>query len=107
MHGTAPDIAGEDKANPTALLLSSVMMLRYMNLNPYADKIEKACFETIREGTVSYYSFNTTDQIDYIYQCSSCNSIFFWLQTVLSPCSDSYNPQSVNLLSDTNHLNIS
>ncbi|KAK6631519.1 Isocitrate dehydrogenase [NAD] subunit alpha, mitochondrial [Polyplax serrata] len=50
VHGTAPDIAGLDKANPTALLLSGVMMLRYMNLNNYADKIEKACFETIKEG---------------------------------------------------------
>ena len=29
VHGTAPDIAGKDLANPTALLLSSVMMLRY------------------------------------------------------------------------------
>lgn len=50
VHGTAPDIAGQDKANPTALLLSSIMMLRYMNLNSYADNIEKACFDTIREG---------------------------------------------------------
>merc|ERR1712038_1179643 len=31
VHGTAPDIAGQDKANPTALLLSSVMMLHHMN----------------------------------------------------------------------------
>lgn len=50
VHGTAPDIAGQDKANPTALLLSSIMMLRYMNLNPAADNIERACFEVIREG---------------------------------------------------------
>lgn len=50
VHGTAPDIAGQDKANPTALLLSAVMMLRYMKLNPYADKIEKACFDVIKEG---------------------------------------------------------
>lgn len=50
VHGTAPDIAGQDKANPTALLLSAVMMLRYMELPSYADKIEKACLETIREG---------------------------------------------------------
>ncbi|CEF67094.1 Isocitrate dehydrogenase [NAD] subunit alpha, mitochondrial [Strongyloides ratti] len=50
VHGTAPDIAGQDKANPTALLLSSVMMLRYMNLGTYADKIEKACFDAIAEG---------------------------------------------------------
>lgn len=50
MHGTAPDIAGQDKANPTALLLSAVMMLRYMNLNSYADVIEQACFDTIKEA---------------------------------------------------------
>jgi len=41
VHGTAPDIAGKDKANPTALLMSSVMMLRYMKLNEHADRIEK------------------------------------------------------------------
>ena len=45
VHGTAPDIAGKDLANPTALLLSSVMMLRYMELYSHADKIESACFE--------------------------------------------------------------
>lgn len=50
VHGTAPDIAGKDLANPTALLLSAVMMLRYMELNTHADKIEKACFATIKEG---------------------------------------------------------
>lgn len=52
VHGTAPDIAGQDKANPTALLLSAVMMLRYMKLDAIAHNIEKACFETIREGKV-------------------------------------------------------
>ncbi|XP_066956056.1 probable isocitrate dehydrogenase [NAD] subunit alpha, mitochondrial [Macrobrachium rosenbergii] len=50
VHGTAPDIAGQDKANPTALLLSAVMMLRYMNLYKHAEVIEKACFDTIKEG---------------------------------------------------------
>ncbi|KAL0271478.1 UNVERIFIED_CONTAM: hypothetical protein PYX00_008559 [Menopon gallinae] len=50
VHGTAPDIAGMDKANPTALLLSAVMMLRYMELYQHADVIEKACFDTIKEG---------------------------------------------------------
>jgi len=50
VHGTAPDIAGQDKANPTALLLSGVMMLRHMNLNEYADVIEAACFKTIADG---------------------------------------------------------
>jgi len=47
VHGTAPDIAGKDLANPTALLLSSVMMLRHLKYHEHADKIEKACFDTI------------------------------------------------------------
>jgi len=42
VHGSAPDIAGQGKANPTALLLSSIMMLRHMGLYQHADKIEKA-----------------------------------------------------------------
>ena len=42
VHGTAPDIAGQDKANPTALLLSSVMMLRHLGLSEHADRIQ-AC----------------------------------------------------------------
>jgi isocitrate dehydrogenase (NAD+) len=50
VHGTAPDIAGKDLANPTALLLSACMMLRYMELNTQADKIQAACFDTIREA---------------------------------------------------------
>ena len=53
VHGTAPDIAGKDLANPTALLLSGVMMLRHLNLDNFAMRIERACFETIREGQVS------------------------------------------------------
>ena len=40
VHGTAPDITGQDKANPTALLLSGVMMLRHLNLNEHADRIQ-------------------------------------------------------------------
>lgn len=54
VHGTAPDIAGHDKANPTALLLSAVMMLRYMNFPDHAAKIEAACFQTIKEGKVGH-----------------------------------------------------
>jgi isocitrate dehydrogenase (NAD+) len=57
VHGTAPDIAGQDKANPTALLLSAVMMLRYMKLDSIANNIETACFETIHERKVSMYFF--------------------------------------------------
>ncbi|TGZ84779.1 isocitrate dehydrogenase subunit 2 [Ascodesmis nigricans] len=50
VHGSAPDIAGKDKANPTALLLSSMMMLQHMGLNEFAVKINKAIMETLAEG---------------------------------------------------------
>ncbi|KAI6249128.1 Isocitrate dehydrogenase [NAD] subunit 2, mitochondrial [Erysiphe necator] len=50
VHGSAPDIAGKALANPTALLLSSIMMLRHMELESYAQKIEKAIFKTLAEG---------------------------------------------------------
>lgn len=50
VHGTAPDIAGKDLANPTALLLSSIMMLRHLNMNEHADNIQNACYEVLREG---------------------------------------------------------
>jgi isocitrate dehydrogenase (NAD+) len=52
VHGSAPDIAGKGLANPTALLLSSIMMLRHMNLYSHADKIEKAAVEVLAEGKV-------------------------------------------------------
>lgn len=50
VHGTAPDIAGKDLANPTALLLSAVMMLRHLKLTSHADKIQQACFAVIKEA---------------------------------------------------------
>jgi isocitrate dehydrogenase (NAD+) len=52
VHGTAPDIAGKDLANPTALLLSAVMMLRHLKMNDKATMIEKAVLGTIAEGKV-------------------------------------------------------
>jgi len=50
VHGSAPDIAGQGKANPTALLLSGIMMLRHMGLFQHADRIEKAVLSTIAAG---------------------------------------------------------
>jgi len=50
VHGTAPDIAGQNKANPTALLLSSIMMLRHLELHTHASRIENAVLKTIRDG---------------------------------------------------------
>ena len=50
VHGSAPDIKGQNKANPTALLLSAIEMLKYIGENGHADKIEKALFKTLAEG---------------------------------------------------------
>lgn len=50
VHGTAPDIAGKDLANPTALLLSACMLLRHINMKEHADRIERAVFTTIASG---------------------------------------------------------
>ena len=50
VHGSAPDIKGQNKANPTALLLSAIEMLRYINEDKYAEKIENALFKTLTQG---------------------------------------------------------
>ena len=46
VHGSAPDIAGKDVANPTALLQSAILMLRYLDETAAADKVQKA-LETV------------------------------------------------------------
>lgn len=48
VHGTAPDIAGQGVANPTALLLSACIMLRHLGLFPWADAIESAVHRALR-----------------------------------------------------------
>ena len=50
VHGSAPDIKGLNKANPTALLLSAIEMLKYIGENVYAEKIESALFKTLSQG---------------------------------------------------------
>jgi isocitrate dehydrogenase (NAD+) len=50
VHGTAPDIAGKGVANPTALLLSGVMMLDYLGDPATARNIETAVHTVYREG---------------------------------------------------------
>ncbi len=47
VHGSAPDIAGKNMANPTALLQSGILMLRYLGERSAADKIEKALHYTL------------------------------------------------------------
>lgn len=51
IHGSAPDIAGKDLANPIATILTGSMMLRYtFNLQQEADAIDSACFAVLNEG---------------------------------------------------------
>ncbi len=52
VHGSAPDIAGQGIANPTALLQSGILMLRYLGERDAAQKIEKAMLKTFAEGKV-------------------------------------------------------
>ena len=47
VHGTAPDIAGKDIANPMAAILSAVMMLRYIGQPQAADRIDKALIQVL------------------------------------------------------------
>lgn len=50
VHGTAPQFQGLNRANPVAMILSGVMMLRYLKEFNIADKVEQAVIEVIREG---------------------------------------------------------
>jgi isocitrate dehydrogenase (NAD+) len=51
VHGTAPDIAGKGLANPTALLMSALLMLDHLGERAAAEKIDAALLKTYREGT--------------------------------------------------------
>ena len=58
VHGTAPDIAGKDLANPTALLFSGCMMLRHLGLHEHAERIQVSrCFFAL--STLNPVSLNT------------------------------------------------
>jgi len=50
VHGSAPDIAGKGLANPTALILSAILMLRHLGKNDVADRIERAIHRVYEEG---------------------------------------------------------
>lgn len=50
VHGSAPDIAGMDKANPTSLLLSFAMLLKDNGMSDKAEKLENAIYAVVEEG---------------------------------------------------------
>jgi isocitrate dehydrogenase (NAD+) len=60
------DIAGQDKVNPTAILLSSVMMLRYLKLPNFADRMEHALFATLAAGTRTHDAGGTASTTEFV-----------------------------------------
>jgi len=50
VHGTAPDIAGKGLANPTALLMSSILMLHHLGESAAAERIQSALIKVYKEG---------------------------------------------------------
>ena len=52
VHGSAPDIAGQGKANPIAMMLSAIMMLRYLGENEAADKFDNAILKVLNDADI-------------------------------------------------------
>lgn len=63
VHGSAPDIAGKNLANPGALILAAVLMLRHIGETKAADKIERSLAEVITEGTSVTRDLNRTNHV--------------------------------------------
>ena len=53
VHGSAPDIAGRNLANPTALLCSAVLMLRHLGKHDVADRVVNAIRQTLTDGVTT------------------------------------------------------
>lgn len=60
VHGSAPKYAGQDKVNPTAIMLSACLMLDYLDEKGAADRIRQAIFKTISEGKIITYDLGGT-----------------------------------------------
>jgi isocitrate dehydrogenase (NAD+) len=60
VHGSAPSMAGQNKANPTALILTAVLMLRHLGERLAADRIQAAVAQVIAEGKTVTYDLRRT-----------------------------------------------
>jgi len=63
VHGTAPKHAGRNRANPFALMLSGVMMLRHLGEPDAADRLEQAIVEVVREGRAVTYDLTPSRDV--------------------------------------------
>jgi isocitrate dehydrogenase (NAD+) len=59
-HGSAPKYKGQNRVNPTALMLSGVLMLRHLDKRDAADRLEHAIAEVIRKGEKVTYDLKAT-----------------------------------------------
>jgi isocitrate dehydrogenase (NAD+) len=64
VHGSAPDIAGQGIANPTALLQSGILMLRHLGEREAADRVEKAMLKVYTDGKVRTRDVGGTSHTD-------------------------------------------
>ena len=64
VHGSAPDIAGQGIANPTALLQSGILMLRHLGEREAADRVEKAMLKVYTDGEVRTRDVGGTSHTD-------------------------------------------
>ena len=62
VHGSAPDIAGENISNPIAMILSVSMMLEYLNEDYWAEKVRIACENVLEKGKVKTPDLGGTDK---------------------------------------------
>jgi isocitrate dehydrogenase (NAD+) len=65
VHGSAPDIAGKNLANPTALLTSAVLMLRYIGQDEVAERISAAIHATLAAGVKTHDLGGTASTSEY------------------------------------------
>jgi isocitrate dehydrogenase (NAD+) len=59
-HGSAPKYKGQNKVNPTALMLSGVLMLRHLNETEAAERMQRGISEVIRKGDKVTYDLKPT-----------------------------------------------
>src|SRR3712207_1065893 len=64
VHGSAPDIAGQNIANPTALLQSGILMLRHLGERDPAERVERAMLKVYQDGQVRTRDVGGTSHTD-------------------------------------------
>src|SRR5439155_921699 len=78
-HGSAPKYKGQNKVNPTALMLSGVLMLRHLDETEAADRMESAIAAVIRKGEKVTYDLKPTRDDPTAWSAPTC-----WRQTAAS-----------------------